>query len=178
MIETILLTQTKALFFAFYWAEGFLPIPKIFNLTLFLIVMVILLRKPLAQALRDRREHIRAELVRAREEKAAAEEKLRQVEARLNRLDQEVAEIRANAEREAQAEHDRLIKLANEEAERLKTMAAREIEGATRAAQIELREFAAERAVEMAETIIRKEIRPEDNSRLVNDFARDLEGVK
>lgn len=181
MIDPNLFTQSKAaaLFFAFTWAEGLNPvIPKTVNLLIFLIVLFLILRKPFIKAMQDRREGIRAELVRAKAEKAEAEEKLREIETRLSRLDQEVAEIRANAELEAKAEYERLIKQAGEEGERLKIMAEREIEGAFRAAQMELKEFAASKSVELAEKIIRKEIRPDDDARLITNFANELEEVK
>ena len=46
-----------------------------------------------------------------------------------------------------------------------------------RAARSELRDFVAEHAVKLAEDIIRREIRPEDNSRMFTRFVDDLPGV-
>ena len=180
MIDLNLFTQFEAgsFLYAFSWAEGFLPIPKIINFILFAGGLFFLLRKPFSQAMRERRELIQADLKRAKAEKEAAEAKLREIEGRLNRLDSEIGEIRAAAEQEAKAEYERLIKQAQGEAERMRLMAEREIEGASRAAQIELREFAATKSVELAESMIRQEIKPEDNARLVQDFVRELEEVK
>jgi F-type H+-transporting ATPase subunit b len=179
MISSNLFIQSATLLFAF-WAEGGINplIPRTVNLIIFLVVIFLILRKPFAKAMVDRRSEIKAELVKAKAEKAEAEQKLREIETRLSRLDEEIAEIKVNAENEAKAEYDRLLKQAGEEAARLKTMAEREIEGAAKAAQLQLKEFAAAKSVELAEKIIRKEIRPEDNSRLIEDFAKELEEVK
>jgi ATP synthase F0 subunit b len=163
----------------FSWAEGLNPlIPKTFNLLLFIAVMAYLLRKPLSQAMQSKRDTIKAELQRAKVEKTEAEEKLRQLEARLNNLDAEIKEIRANAERDAKAEHERLVNQAHQEAARLKLMAEREIETMAKAAQLQLKNFVADKSVELAEVIIRREIKPEDNARLLANFAKELEEVK
>jgi F-type H+-transporting ATPase subunit b len=181
MIMLHLFTQTKAAIFllAFYWAEVINPlIPRTVNLLIFLAVMFFILRKPLTQAFQNRRGEIIEELKRAKAEKEEAEKRLREIDARLARLDEEVAEIRANAEREAKAEFERLIKQAQDEAERIKAMAEREIEGASKAAHLQLKEFVAAKSVELAENMIRKEIKPEDDDRLITNFARELEEVK
>lgn len=182
MFTAILYWQTQlATFFALFWAEGAHGVPlhwKVINLVVFLSAIFLLVRKPFSQAMADRKSSIQSELKRAKAEKEAAENKLREIEARLNRLQDEITEIKDNAAKEAQAEYARLSKQTEEEAERLQSMASREIEGATKLAQIELKRFAAQKAVELAENIIRKELKPTDAARLVNDFAKELEGAR
>jgi F0F1-type ATP synthase membrane subunit b/b' len=56
-------------------------------------------------------------------------------------------------------------------------MAEREIEGATKSALTELRAFVAEHSVEMAEGIIRREIRPEDDRRMLTEYIDDMREV-
>lgn len=151
---------------------------KFINLAIFLGAVVFLVRKPFMQAMDDRRKAIQSELKRAKAEKEAAETKLREIQDRLNRLNDEVAQIRTQAEQEAKAEYARLAKQTEEDADRLRVIAEREIEGAVKAAQLELKEFVATKSVELAEAMIRKELKPEDNARLVADYAKELEGVK
>ena len=55
--------------------------------------------------------------------------------------------------------------------------AQREIEGSLKSARTELQAFVAEQSVALAEGIIRREIRPEDNTRMVNEFIDDLSEV-
>ena len=47
-----------------------------------------------------------------------------------------------------------------------------------KAARTELRAFVAEQAVQMAEAIIRREIRPEDDARMLNKYIEELREVK
>ena len=74
---------------------------KFINLFLFVGVLIFLLRRPVGQSMRARRESIRKELMRAQEERNAALAKLEEVNARLVRLKDEVAAVRARAEQEA-----------------------------------------------------------------------------
>lgn len=181
MFMAILYWQTQLAAFFLLAEEGSHGVPlhwKVINLTVFLVAVFLLVRKPFTQSMNDRRESIKSELNRAKAEKEVAEAKLRELQGRLSRLEDEIAEIRANTEKEAQAEYSRLTKQTQEETERLRLVANREIEGATKAAQMELKKFAAEKAVEMAESLIRKELNPEDSARLVNDFAKGLGGVR
>src|SRR5919202_4929107 len=81
---------------------------KFINLFLFVGALILLLRRPIGQSMRARRESIRKELMRAQEERNAALAKLAEVNARLAKLDEEAATVRAHAEAEAQAERERI----------------------------------------------------------------------
>lgn len=150
---------------------------KFFNLFLFVGFLIYLLRRPLSESLVARREAIRRELMRVREERAAAVAKLEEVEARLARLDSEVDAIRAQARKEAEEERARIQKATEEEMRRLREQAQREIEGAGKAARQELREYAAEQSVRLAEELIRRDMREEDDARLMSDYVESLGGV-
>ena len=151
---------------------------RLLNLILFVAVLAyILKRMGLGEAFRARRETIRRQLVRAQEERSAALTKLEEVEARLARLDEEVAAVREQARREAAAERERIARSTEEEARRLREGAERDIEHAGRVAQQELRRYAAEQSVRMAEEILRRDLRPEDDARLMNDYVEELGGL-
>lgn len=148
------------------------------NLLIFVGLFIYILRKPVSQAMRARREGIRRDLMRAQEERNAALEKLTEVEARLAKLDAEVASVREQSEREAAEERERIKRSTEEEAEKLRAQAQREIESAGKAARQELREFAAEQSVRLAEEMIRRDIKPEDDARLVSLRVEELGGVR
>src|ERR1041384_6833944 len=61
------------------------------NLLIFVVLFIYILRRPVSEAMRARREGIRRDLMRAQEERNAALAKLEEVEARLARLDEEAA---------------------------------------------------------------------------------------
>ena len=153
-------------------------VPKLVNLIIFLGLLYLLLRKPTREFFQRRLVEIRASLERAAKEKAAAEAKLAEINARLDRLDAELGEIRAQAEREAKAERERLEAAAREDAEKLRAMAQREIEAAKKGALVELKQFAAEKSVELAEQVIRRELTPEDDRRLFKRLSEEIQSAK
>lgn len=163
--------------FALELGELMPVIAKVFNLLLFAGVMYFVLRPLLAAAFKSRQEGIRRDLMRAEEERRAAVEKLQEVEGRLARLDSEVEAIREQAQREAAEERARIERAAEEEARKIREQARREIESASKSARAELRAYAAEQSVRMAEEMIRREIRPEDDAHLVEEYVGELGGV-
>ena len=148
------------------------------NLIIFVGAFVYILRRPVSEAMRARREGIRRDLMRAQEERNAALAKLEEVEARLAKLDAEVKSVREQSEREATEERERIRKSTEEETRKLREQAQREIESAGKAARQELREFAAEQSVRLAEEMIRRDIKPEDDARLVSLRVEELGGVR
>lgn len=162
-----------------WWNKPGLELWKFLNLFLFLIALVYFLRKVLGipELLKTRREGIRRELTKARQEREAALAKLQEVEARLDRLDDEVSRIREQSIREAAEERERIRRATEEDAKKLRERASREIEAAGKAARLELRIFAAEESVQLAEKIIRNEMRSEDDERLIKLEVDELEGA-
>lgn len=155
------------------------PLWRVINLLIFVIFLVYIFRNKLqiGKVFDDRAASIVKELEQAKQEKQEAHDRLQEVEARLAGLDQEVAAIRAEAERESAREAERIKQAAAADAEKIRVTTQREIEGAMKAARTELRAFVADQSVALAEGIIRREMRPEDNSRMVNKFIDDLSGV-
>ncbi|MFB3905291.1 MAG: F0F1 ATP synthase subunit B [Acidobacteriota bacterium] len=92
------------------------------------------------------------------------------LEERVANIDRELATIREEAEKQANLERERVRDQARKDAERLLENARREIENETRAAQKELKEYAAELAVALAEARIGREIRPQDERKVVDRF--------
>ncbi|HUA00126.1 MAG TPA: hypothetical protein VMB02_07335 [Candidatus Aquilonibacter sp.] len=114
-----------------------------------------------------------AEGARARE---AAEADRRAAQAKLAGIETEVAAMRADAKRGAQAETERLRAIAKAEAEAIERAAQAEIAAAERAARLELKAFAAQIAVERAEALLRSELTPQTEAALFGNFVAELEG--
>ena len=153
-------------------------IAKVVNLLLFVGLMIYFLRRPIKEAFRARQESIRNELMRAEEERAAATAKLEEVEGRLARLNEEVEAIKAQAQKEAAEERARVERAAEEEIRKIREQARREIESAGKVARAELRAFTAEQSVRLAEEMIRRDIRPEDDAHLAREYVEELGGVR
>jgi F-type H+-transporting ATPase subunit b len=123
---------------------------------------------------RRRADAIAASIAEAATAKAQAEQELREAEDRLNRLDQEVAELRAASQRESAAEAERIRAHTREEIKKIERAAQAEIEAAERAARMELKGMAARLAVERADALIRSQINPATQAALFRSFLADL----
>ena len=114
----------------------------------------------------------------AQKARMEAEARLAEAADRMKHLQDELRDIRAAGEKEAQEEYQRLLAAAEKDADKIIERARQEIEGMTRAAQIELRQHAAELAVRSAEERIRSEITDEDRNRLFTQFVDQLREQK
>ena len=130
--------------------------------------------RPIREGLRARRERIKAELEQAQAERDLAYAKLAEVEARFEKLEAEVAGIGKRARTEAEAESRRLEAATEQELARIRENATRELEHAGKLAKQELRKFAAQESVRIAEEILTREIKPEDDARLTTQNLQEL----
>ncbi|MFY9622195.1 MAG: ATP synthase F0 subunit B [Pyrinomonadaceae bacterium] len=160
-----------------WWDYPGFELWKFVNLFVFVAILVFLVKRRVGEAFKTRSEQIKTELQRAQQERDAALAKLKEVEERLARLDIEVTTIRAQSQREAAEERERIVKSTEQEIVKLGEQAKREIESAGKAAKHDLRVYAAETSVKMAEEIIRREMRPEDDVRMISRNVDELGGA-
>jgi len=132
--------------------------------------LIILLRKPLAKGLASRRQGIKEELEDLEKRKQAARDELRQYQAKLDQLDKEVEKIVADYIKEGEAVKTKIIEEARASAEKLQQQAKKNIEHEFEKARRELKADMAEQAVAMAEELIKKSIKDEDQARIVNEY--------
>lgn len=144
------------------------------NLTIFLVAMYLLVRKPAREFFAARLAQVRQLLEQAAREKQAATAKMAELDARIGRLDVELAAIREQTKHEIEAERVRIEAETAREAARLRETSQREIESAKLVALTELRDFAAKQADTLAEEMILRQLTPEDDARLIG---RVIEGM-
>lgn len=147
---------------------------KFLNLAIFASAFIYVLRKPISSVLGARREAIRQELVAAQTEREQALARVTEAEDLLSRVDEHVTSIRKQAQQEAKSEKSRLAGAAQNEIEKLKQQAQRELEVADKLARKELRQFLAERSVELARETVRTQMKPEDDTLLIKENIGDL----
>jgi F-type H+-transporting ATPase subunit b len=133
-----------------------------------------LLRKPLAAFLRQRGRMILKALQLGRRARQEAAARLDEINARLAGLESDIAELRRQALAEAQAERDRLRDSAIAEAARILTQAEQDIDAFAKAARNELRRYAAQLAVELAEQRIRTQMTGDRHAAMVRYYAASL----
>ncbi|HYX53453.1 MAG TPA: ATP synthase F0 subunit B [Candidatus Limnocylindrales bacterium] len=142
------------------------------NFGLVVVIIVILMRKNLPGMFKARNESIYSRMEEARKSSEEARRRLTEVEGRLSRLDAEITEMRREAEDNARSEEKRLQEEAEQEGRRIVASAEQEITAASGAARRELRAYAAELAVDLAEKKIR--IGRETDQTLVREFTDQL----
>ena len=123
-----------------------------------------------------RGRRIRKEMVEAEEAKKEADARAAAVELRLANLGAEIAALRAEAQREEEAENTRYSRHIAAEIAKIQSHAEQEIAAAGKAARMELKRYAAEVALGLAERKIRERMNPETEDRLVLGFVKNLEG--
>lgn len=171
--------------FAEWWhnnADPYLNYPgfeawRFINLTIFLLILIYLLRKPLSNAFKSKREQIRAELIRAEEERKAAQARLIETEAKLARLEAERQNIISKAQMEAEAEKRRIAEQTEFEIKKLREQAENEVARTAKQARAELRRQSAEETVRLAEELIKQKINPQTDSRLVKASIQSIGGL-
>jgi F-type H+-transporting ATPase subunit b len=119
---------------------------------------------------------ISSAITKATSAKAAADAQLREAETKLANLQKEIAELRAQAERESAAEVARLRAATQTDAQKIAAAAKAEIEAAERAARLELKALAAALAVDGAESLLVKQLTPKAQESLISSFVKSLEG--
>lgn len=129
-----------------------------FNLIFLFGLIYYFVRKPLSEFFSERRRKLRQELEAAARAHDQAEAKLQEIQKRLEGLDQELEQIRNSARQEAESERERILNDARAEADKLIASAQNEIESVTRAARQDLRKYAAQLAVQLAEQKIRAQM--------------------
>jgi F-type H+-transporting ATPase subunit b len=148
-----------------------------FTLINFLILAIACgygLLKLLPKTFRARTSRIQKQLVDARTATEEASARLNSVEARLAKLDDQIAAMRSQAEADADKEERRIRASVEEEKAHILAAAEAEIHAATTAARRDIQQFAAGLAIEQA---ARKLVVTAETDRLlVESFARQLTG--
>ncbi len=133
------------------------------------------LYKPIRNFLQKRSQEIEQGLKEAGDAQREAELKLREANARLATLEDEIEKLKKEAEIEGRKERERVIQLAQQEAERIKYFAKQEIEMLMHAGIQDLKQYTAELASALAEERIKKKMSPEDQSFLIDKSIEKLD---
>lgn len=130
--------------------------------------------KTLPKVFRDRNTAIQKHLVDARTATEEASIRLNSVEERLGKLDEQIAAMRAQAEKDAAADEQRIKASVEEEKRKILEAAEQEITSATANAQRQIQQYAAELAIgQAAKKLV---VSAETDRLLVQQFARRLAG--
>ena len=151
---------------AAYWISVFL------NFGIIVAFLVWVYKKTAPGIFRSRNESIQRRIEEARKTSEEARRRLTEVEGRLSRLDSEIADMRRQADENAQTEEQRIQLEVEQERRRILAAAEQEIAAAAGAARRELKAYAGELAIKLAEQRIK--VAKDTDQMLVRDFTAQL----
>lgn len=150
-------------------------IGPVINFALLMILGYMALRRSINPALAARRAAIETEIAEAQRMHTEAASMHQEYADKLARLDDEIAQIKADFTRAGEAERDRILAEAREKAQRMRDDARASIEQEVKALRDELHREAVLAAVTAAEETVRKTITAADHTRLADDYIQSLE---
>lgn len=149
----------------------------IWTLVIFVLVVVVLGKfawGPLLNALQQREQFIRNSLQEAKDDREAAEARLREYETRLQEATNEATQIVEEGRQDAERAKARIEETARTEADKMLERARREIDLARQSAIKDLYATSAELATDIAEKVLKRELSSQDHERLIQESIEEL----
>lgn len=147
---------------------------KTLNFILLFGGLAYLLVKPVRAFLEARRASIGEAIEQAAGSRKEAEERLESIRIRVTGLEKEVQRIQASGEIQGLKEKERISELSGREAQRIRTYSQQELEARVQGARRELREYAAELVISLAQARIQKRLTPDLHARLIDESIQAL----
>ncbi|MBI2344346.1 MAG: ATP synthase F0 subunit B [Deltaproteobacteria bacterium] len=144
------------------------------NFALFVTVLALLLRKPLARYFAARSEAIAKAVADAAAAEAAAQSRAHEIQGRLARIEEEITALQQQAREMGEQEQRDIIARAHEFAEKSAQDTDRLVEQELRKVKKVLRGRTVDLAILMAERLLREQMTPDDQGRLAQQFVRQL----
>jgi F-type H+-transporting ATPase subunit b len=117
---------------------------------------------------------IRKDMEDSLAQRQEAEARAADVERRLANMEADIAALRDAGQRDSQAEAERMERHTAAEIAKIQAHSEQEIASAGKAARMELKRYAADLAVELAEQKVRARMTPDAQDALVQGFVRNL----
>jgi F0F1-type ATP synthase membrane subunit b/b' len=136
-----------------------------------------LVRKNAGPFFADRSRKIQEDIREAEAVRQDAERRAAEVDRRLAGLESEIAGLRADSQKEAEAESERMRQLLPLEIAKVRAHAEQEIAAAGKTARAELKQYAAEMAIGLAQQKLKARMTPDTQEALVRGFVRDVDGL-
>jgi F-type H+-transporting ATPase subunit b len=134
-----------------------------------------LLAKPIRAFLGEAGLAVEKTIQKTERAKEDTERKFEALKEQMQGLESEARKIREAGREAGNQGRDRLLAGARQEAERIKSLAELEIKMHLLSVRSELRKYAAERAVSLAEESIKRRMTPELHARLIDSSMRQLD---
>lgn len=130
--------------------------------------------KPIRKGLAGRKEGVEKALQQAQFAREEAEAKFAEYDGKLNKAAAEIEEIYAGIRKEGEIEREKILANAREMATKIRTEAEKAAANEIAKARAELRREAAALAVTIAEDLLKKNVTPQDQARLVDEYMQKV----
>ena len=149
----------------------------IIAIAIFLLLLLVLGKyawRPVIAQLRDREDRIGQSVSQAEKRQKQAADLLAEYQAQMQGAREQAERLLASSRGEAAEHRDALLAQGRRQAEHALTYAKREIAMARDEAMQDMRETTARMAIELAGQILRRELTPDDQDRLLRDAMDDI----
>ena len=143
---------------------------RVMNFVVLAGVLFFVLRKPVSQALSSRINDIKEQLESLEAQRAEAEKKLAQYNEKLSQLESEAAKIVDAYIQQGNEAKSKILKEAEQTAEKLRVQARRNIEHEFDKAKQKLQQEVVESSLQKAEESLKKEITAQDQDKLIDEY--------
>jgi F-type H+-transporting ATPase subunit b len=143
---------------------------QLLNFGVLLFILIWFGGRAMNKALRARHDQLKSEVEESARQRALAEQRLHEQDARMANLESELAALRASIKDEAQREQARLLAGAEERAKRISEDTKFQLDQQVREAELRLRQEVASTAMKVADEVLRRSVGAEDDRRLAQDF--------
>lgn len=147
------------------------------NFLAFATLLYLAAGKSFREFLQSRHHEVSRELDEAAAVRRKAEEQLTRYEDKIRGLETAVADMLSTVRREAEAEQDRIIAAAAEQAARLKRDAEAQIQNEILRARADLQRTVVLAALQAAEALLKTNTQEADQKRLVEDYVSRVEAL-
>lgn len=131
-------------------------------------------KKPIGDGLKERHDSVAKELAEAARIKQEAEERADEYKSKLERLEEELQQIKADIIKAGEADRARIVREAEEKAERMKKDAQFLLDQELKQLRNDMIAFTAEAAIAAAESVLKSKVTPADHDRLADEFLKDV----
>jgi F-type H+-transporting ATPase subunit b len=143
---------------------------NVINTGLLFLLIYVFGRKPIADALKKRKERIVSGMTEAGKMRDDAARQLAEYEAKLKKINDEIDRVRQEMREAAESERKRILAEAEARRVRMEQDARLLIEQEIKAARETLVRETVRSAVASAEEILKNQLAPDDHDRLANDY--------
>jgi len=155
-----------------------IPFGTIAYTLLVFLILLIMLRKfawgPLMGIMKEREEHVASEIDAAEQNNAEAKKLVEEQREMLKQSRVEAQELIERAKKQAEDQKDVIVAAAKEEAESIKASAVQEIQREKEHAIAALQEQVASLSVQIASKVIEKELKEEDQVKLIREYIKEV----